>query len=155
MRRLALAALALTAGGALHAATLQENVGAGLGTLIFDGHDGIISQVCASTTNGLFANQTFAITSGTSHAQKPDSWWARREQLDRFVASNMDSLAADIATGSGETIDTVAEILDVPADRRATFGADLQGRFAEIYPEADVTSERVAEAIAVTVRPTI
>jgi hypothetical protein len=147
MRRLALAAIALTAGGTLHAATLQDNVGAGLGTLLFDGHDGIISQILASTTNGICANQTFAITSGTSGAEKPDSWFARREQLQKFVNDNMDSLAADIATGEGETIDTVAELLEVPADHRAEFSSGLQANFGVIYPDATVTSETVTESL--------
>lgn len=147
MRLIASFAIAAIAGGSLHAATMQDNVGAGLGTLIFDGHDGLVSQISAATTNGIVSNQTFAITSGTLGASKPDAWWAKREQLQKFVNENMDAVAADISVGEGETIDTMAELLNVPADQRATFGVELQTSFSVIYPDATVTSGNVAESI--------
>ena len=43
----------------------QENTGCGLGTMLFDGQQGIAPQVLAVTTNGTSGNQTFGITSGT------------------------------------------------------------------------------------------
>ena len=45
----------------------QKNYGCGLGSMAFEGNDGLISQVSAATTNGTSGNQTFGITSGTSN----------------------------------------------------------------------------------------
>ena len=57
--------LATLACASLSAGNLESNVGVGVGTMIFKGKDGLCSQVCAATTNGIFMNQTFAISSGT------------------------------------------------------------------------------------------
>ncbi len=56
----------------------------GIGTLIFEGKDGLLSQVCAGTTNGILGNQTFGITSGTLNCEKFTAF-ASNEQLDGFV----------------------------------------------------------------------
>ena len=36
----------------------QENVGVGVGTMIFENSDGLMSQTAAVTTNHIFCNQT-------------------------------------------------------------------------------------------------
>ena len=132
--------------GVALAGELQNNVGAGLGTVIFEGQDGLISQVCAATTNGLYGNQTFAITSGTSNATRPDSL-VQNESLERFVRENMDALAADIATGKGETLGTLVELMAVPKPERAAFQQHLQSNFGKIYASADVPSVDVLKAL--------
>ena len=74
----------------------QKNYGCGLGSIAFEGNDGLISQVSAATTNGTFGNQTFGITSGTSNCEQFKTF-ASNEKINTFVAENMDSLAKDIA----------------------------------------------------------
>jgi len=44
----------------------QKNTGYGLGFIVFEGQEGLVSQVCAATTNGTLANHTFGIISGPS-----------------------------------------------------------------------------------------
>ena len=87
-------------------ATTKSNCGCGVGTMIFEKNDGLVFQVLAATTNGCFGNQTFGITSGTLECEKPATF-AKRERLNKFVASNMDNLARDIAKGQGEFIEAV------------------------------------------------
>ncbi|MCS6970465.1 MAG: DUF3015 domain-containing protein, partial [Planctomycetes bacterium] len=101
MRRLtALSTLAVLALSApLYASDdLRANVGIGLGTVIFEGQSGLLSQVLAATTNGCFGNQTFAITTGTLGA-RPWKGIVSNGDVQRFVADNMDRLARDIAAG--------------------------------------------------------
>lgn len=141
-------ALLLTATcGALVAADLKDNVGIGLGTMIFEGHNGLVSQISAATTNGSFGNQTFAITSGTSDAAPYDGF-VKNEQINNFVKDNMDVLARDMASGSGESLDTLAELMAVPADKRDVFAKDLQSNFGEIYSSAAVTHTEVIEHVS-------
>ena len=121
-------------------ADLQSNVGVGIGTVIFEGHDGLISQVCAATTNGTYGNQTFAITSGTLGAEKPDELWASK-QLNDFVAENMNNLAQDIAQGQGESLEAICSILEVnDAD---AFNSKLQENFSQIYTSDEITHQDV------------
>ena len=117
----------------------KQNTGCGLGTLIMQGNDGLLYQVLAVTTNGTFGNQTFGISSGTLECEKP-SKFASREQLNKYVAENMDNLANDIAKGQGEYLNTLAVLMEVPEGSRAEFYAKLQGSFSQIYPSTDVTS---------------
>ncbi len=114
----------------------QSNVGIGAGTILFEGHDGLVSQVCAATTNGIFGNQTFAITSGTLGASKPAELWASK-QLNDFVEENMDSLAQDIAQGQGESLEAICSILQV--EDTEAFNASLQEGFGQIYTSGSVT----------------
>ena len=55
-----------------HSGTLEENCGCGLGVMVFEGQDGILSQTLAITTNGIFWNQFFGITYIGSASQ---SYW--------------------------------------------------------------------------------
>jgi hypothetical protein len=118
----------------------QDNVGIGLGTEIFKGHDGLASQVCAATTNGSFGNQTFAITTGTLGADKPDELWASK-QLNKFVEENMDGLAQDMAQGQGESLDAICSILQIQ-DKDA-FNATLQANFGTIYTSGAISHNEV------------
>jgi len=59
----------------------------------------------------------------------------------------MDSLAQDIASGSGESLSTLAELLAVPVENRAGFYSRLQSGFNEIYTSSAVQSADVIEGI--------
>ncbi len=116
----------------------KSNVGCGIGTLIFEGKDGLVSQVFAATTNASFGNQTFGITSGTLECQKAPTLMSY-ERLNRFVGDNMDNLAMDISRGQGEYLATLAVLLDVPVPERPALYSRLQENFARIYTSDDVT----------------
>lgn len=124
----------------------KQNTGCGLGYMIMQGNDGLLFQVLAVTTNGTFGNQTFGITSGTLECEKP-SRFASKEQLNQYIADNMDNLASDIARGQGEYLNTLAVLMEVPEGSRADFYAKLQSNFSRIYPATDVTSVDVLNNI--------
>lgn len=150
MKRFSMIAAAglLIGTGALAApGDLEHNVGQGLGTLIFQGQEGLIQQVLAATTNGICGNQTFAITSGTLGARQAESI-VQNENVHRFVAENMDNLARDIATGGGESLATLATLLNVPKGEQGAFANDLRTNFDRIYSDESVTSVEVVNAIA-------
>lgn len=128
----------------------QMNYGCGLGATVFkDGqaNDSLLLQLVATFLNGLCANQTFAMSTGTSECAKPGKV-ASAERLNEFAYRNLDDLARDIAAGNGETISTVAELLNVPADARPAFYKSLQARFTEIFPSPTVETAHVVDAIA-------
>jgi hypothetical protein len=118
----------------------QHNVGIGLGTQVFEGHDGLVSQVCAATTNGSFGNQTFAISSGTLGANKPAELWASKE-LNKFVEENMDGLVQDMAQGQGESLDAICSILQI--ENKDAFNATLQQNFGTIYTSGAISHDEV------------
>lgn len=123
----------------------NENTGCGLGSLIIKDQNTVALQVLAATTNGIFGNQTFGITSGTLNCDKPSNF-VSNDKLNRFVAENMDELALDISAGQGETLSTVAKLMNV--EDSSTFSSKLQANFTNIYSSENVTSATVIDSIA-------
>jgi hypothetical protein len=124
----------------------QKNTGCGLGSVLFEGKDGLMSQTFAVTTNGTFGNQTFGMTSGTSNCDKPKNF-TLNEKLNTFVAENMDGIAKDIAAGSGEHLYTLATLMEVPACERDSFYFKLQSNFSHIYTSNKVSHIEVLKNI--------
>lgn len=116
----------------------KNNTGCGIGTMIFEGKDGLVSQVSAATTNGIFGNQTFGITSGTLECEKAPTF-ASNQQLNKFVGDNMANLAMDVSKGNGEYLSTLAALMDVPVAERPELYRLLQANFAQIYSSENVT----------------
>ncbi|MGH7271417.1 MAG: DUF3015 family protein [Polyangiaceae bacterium] len=119
--------------------------GCGLGSMIIS--SGGIVQIFAATTNGTSANQTFAISSGTSNC---DDSGSGDDSARVFVEANRVALAKDISRGTGETIDGLATIAGC-ADAKAV-GGTLQRNFKAIFPSASVSSERVTDSILSTLK---
>ena len=120
--------------------------GCGLGSLVFGDQTGPV-QILAGTTNGTAGSQTFGITSGTSNCGG-SLLTSANERLTPFVVANLDNLAKDIASGSGESMETLVELLNVPASDRDQTYARLQANFSTIFPSPQVEATAVIEQIA-------
>lgn len=148
MKRILMAA-AMTivmSSAAFAAANARNNVGCGLGTLLWENKadDSSLFQAFQATTNGTSGAQTFGISSGTSECQQP-SKFVQNEKLIIFVQANMDNLAKDIAMGKGETLDTFAELLGVAPAQTAAFNAKLQANFGRIFTSENVVLAEVID----------
>jgi hypothetical protein len=142
------AALTMISAGTVYA---DSNTGCGLGSLLWDGKaNTTVSQAFQATTNATFGNQTFGITTGTLGCSTPAKF-VKSEELNRFVKSNIDNLATDIARGHGENLDAFAELLQVPVEKRAEFAAKLQSNFAKVFTSDQVVlAEVIDNTITVT-----
>ena len=139
--------LFLMATGIAFADAPRENCGCGLGTILFDGKDGVVQQILAATTNNITGTQTFGISSGTLDCKQPGSW-LRDSRLNKFVADNMDNLAKDAAMGQGEYVDTLAELMNVPGSKRVEFSQMLQENFSKIFTDGSASHVDVIENIS-------
>jgi len=125
----------------------KSNTGCGLGYLIFQNSNGsTVIESLAVTTNGTFGNQTFGITTGTLECSQPASI-VLNERLNEFVASNMDTIAQEIAAGDGEALATLAELMEVPSAKRPEFFSVLQKNFSNIFTAEDIQSAQVIDNI--------
>ena len=136
------ALVALCAAGAAQAQ--QENTGCGLGTMLFDGQQGIAPQVLAVTTNGTSGNQTFGITSGTLGCTQ-DGVVKSSQKLSMFLDKNLDRVAQDMSAGRGERLETLAALLGIPQAEHDGFFDLTRRHFAEIYPSREVNVAQVLE----------
>ncbi len=142
-------AFAASKGGASGRA--HRNVGCGLGTMLWqhNSDDSVLSQTLQVTTNGTCGNQTFGITTGTSECEQPANF-AKNDRLNEFVVANMDNLAKDIAKGGGESLETFAELMQIPTEKRAEFYRNLQANFAKVFTSEQVVLANVVDnAVAV------
>ena len=145
MKKILLSVVAVIAlGSSAMAANMQT--GCGLGNEIIKSPDSAILYALQATTNGTSGNQTFGISSGTSGCEKTK--FVMNERAQEFVASNMDQLSKEIAIGHGETIDTLAELLEV--SDKATFSASLQKNYNNIYTSKDIQMSSVLDNISTT-----
>jgi len=124
----------------------QKNTGCGLGYYFFkDAKDTFATQLLAVTTNS-FSTQTFGILTETFGCRQPRQL-VSDERLHEFVAANMDSLAADMAAGQGESLGTLAELMDVPELERHGFYSTLKENFESIFTGQNVQSAQVINNI--------
>lgn len=130
-------------------ASAAGNTGCGLGTLLWGSRadNSVLSQTLQVTTNGIFGNQTFGITTGTLQCSKPASF-VSNERTNEFVVANMDNLARDIAAGRGETLDAFAELMQIPVEERAAFAGKLQASFGRIFTGQNVAMADVLDNVS-------
>ena len=124
----------------------QMNTGCGLGNMLFGAsNNGKGMQVLITCTNATSTNQSTGITFDIRAWGCSTPKQAASEKVGEFVMGNMDNLIRDIAAGSGETITSLADLMDV--EDVDTFGTKLQRNFTLIFPSADVEYNYVADAI--------
>jgi len=129
MKKIVLSMVAVAALTTAAFATVQDQTGCGLGSQIIKQDDSAVILALQATTNGTSGNQTFGISSGTSGCKKAK--FVMNERAAEFVASNMDQLSREISIGRGESVDTLAELLNV--ENKAEFAVALQANYNAIY----------------------
>lgn len=128
------------------AAAQANNVGCGAGSILFEGQSGVAPQVLAATTNGIFGNQTFGISSGTLGCSQ-DGTVTVPHKVAMFLDTNLDKLAYEMAVGEGETLASLASLIGVSETDRAAFFAATREHFGEIVASEQVSSADVADAL--------
>ena len=126
----AVSVLALSAN--VHA---YDSTGCGIGSMAWRGQSGIIPQVLAVSTN-MSGTQLFGITTGTSGCD-PNGRVSggTGRMLLAFLENNMEQFALDASIGQGETLTTVAGILNVD---EGTLAVKLQNNFGVLFASNDV-----------------
>ncbi len=140
MKRLIVAAALL--GSVSLGAMADSDTGCGVGTIIWAGQSGVIPKVLAVTTNGIFGNQTFGITTGTLGCS-PNGVISSRVRLTMFTGSNLEHLAKDMSVGHGESLNTLADLMKVPADQKEHFFAVTKSHFGEIFAPQNQTAGQI------------
>lgn len=120
-----------------------DSSGCGLGSMAWRGQSGIGPQVAAVLTNNvLFSNQTFGITFGTSGCDPNGRVTGGTGKMAlAFIENNMEQFAMDASRGEGETLETLAGIMEID---KQEFSSKVQNNFASIFSNDNV------EAVDVT-----
>jgi hypothetical protein len=123
------------------AEAIDSTGGCGLGSMAWKGQSGIIPQVLAMSTNATFMN-TIGVTLGTSGCDPNGRVTGGTGKLVlAVIENNMEQFAMDASAGQGETIETLAGILNVDSSE---LGAKAQANFAYLFDNENVEAVDVA-----------
>jgi len=141
LKKLALAAVVALGSTAAFA---DRDAGCGIGSQVWAGQSGKVPKILAATTNGLCANQLFGITFGTLGCSGTGTVTA---QAVTFTNENAESLARDMAVGEGESLNVLAELLNIKAQDKARFFAVSKQNFTKIYAAENHDSLQVLASL--------
>jgi len=147
MKKILVSLVAVVALSSVAFAGANNQTGCGLGSMIIKDDSTAIMLALQATTNGTSGNQTFGITTGTLGCKKTK--FVMNERASEFVASNMDILAKEISIGHGESVDALAELLNVK--NKALFASSLQMNYNKIYSSKSVKMADVLDNISTTI----
>ena len=120
--------------------------GCGLGGLLVKQNNWL--QIFAATLNGISGNQTFAITTGTSGC---DGGVVGGEYSSRrYIETNREVLAKDIARGQGETLAGLAVVAG--CTDASVLGTTLQANYSKIFTASDLSDAEVSQNVLDTMR---
>jgi hypothetical protein len=139
-----LIAIMLLAGSSV--AMADQDVGCGLGSVLFAGKSGIAPKVLAATTNGSYGNQTFGITSGTLGCQA-DGVISSRARLSMFMGTNSERLARDMSVGHGESLDVLANLMNIKSEDKGAFFQVTKANFGKIFAPENQSAGQVLAAL--------
>ena len=145
MKKVLISIVAVAALSTAAFATVNSQTGCGLGSQVIKNDSSAVMLALQATTNGTSGSQTFGITSGTSGCSK--SKFVMNERAAAFVASNMDQLSREIAMGHGESVSTLAELLNV--QDKAAFATALQANYNAIYSSEKADMATVLDNVSV------
>lgn len=134
--------LCLLAGSTI--AMADPDVGCGVGTQVWAGQKGTIPKILAATTNGTTTNQLLGITFGTLGCNKGGTVTA---QAIKFTNENAENLARDMAVGQGESLNVLAELLNIPQADKSRFFEVSKVNFTEIFSEENQNSLQVLSSL--------
>lgn len=124
----------------------SNNVGCGVGSIIFKGQSGVAPQILAVTTNGTLGNQTFGITSGTLGCAT-DGVVDTPAKVSMFIDTNMDKLAQDMSVGGGEALSSLADLIGIEDAAKARFFSMTKAHFGEIISSDRIAAQDVMAAL--------
>lgn len=127
-------------------AIADQDIGCGVGSMIFAGQSGPIFKVLGATTNGIFGNQTFGITTGTLGCQTQGTITSRA-RISMFTGSNLENLARDMSVGRGETLNVLADLMGVKESDKDHFFQATKSNFGKIFAPENESAGQILAAL--------
>ena len=139
-----LLAIALLASSSMVMA--DNDIGCGLGTMVWAGQSGLVPKLLGLTTNGTSGNQTFGITTGTLGCQA-NGVITSRARLSMFMGTNSERLARDMSVGHGESLDVLANLMNIKTEDKSAFFQAAKVNFGKIFAPENQTAGQVLAAL--------
>ena len=76
-------------------------------------------------------------------------------RVQAFMAFNFENIKQDMAKGQGEYLDSLSTLMEIPADRRATFYAHAQSRYPFVVQHKSSPQETLVQLVGQDTAATI
>lgn len=100
--------------------------GCGLGSILFEGKEGLVFNVLAATFNGTSGNQTFGMSTGTLGCEDAQS---AKVSAVSFIENNMVALSNDISKGQGQTLDAYLTLINASTANKSVLKSNYKSIF--------------------------
>lgn len=137
-------AVALLA-GASSLSYADPDAGCGVGSSLWAGNSGLLPKVMASFTN-FVSLQSVSITAGIFGCNN-NGVVSSSVRITMFTGSNINQLASDMSVGQGETLATLATLMGVSDQDKASFYRTTRDHFAQIFAPENATAGQVLNAM--------
>ena len=123
----------------------DQDVGCGVGTIVWAGQSGLVPKILAGTTNQVFG-QSFAISTGTLGCQQ-NGVITSRVRLTMYTGSNIERLARDMSVGQGESLNVLADLMSISEEGRPVFFQATRDNFGQIFAPSNTTAGQVLDSL--------
>ncbi len=113
----------------------DSSSGCGLGWMVFKDQS-LVSSTLRNTTHFILPN-TFSMTFGTSGCAQHKIVLNEKRAI-HFIESNYAQLMIDMAKGSGEYLNALADLTEYTGDREV-FGEMVQINYGKLFPTVSTT----------------
>ncbi len=114
--------------------------GCGLGSVLFEGKEGLVFNVLAGTFNATSGNQTFGMSTGTLGCEDAKS---ASVTAVSFIENNLTALSTDISRGQGQTLDAYLTLINAPKANKM----ELKKNYKNIF-SGDMTAQDIHTRIS-------
>lgn len=116
--------------------------GCGIGKEIMAGKTGLGANLVAAILNNILIPNTFFMTTGILGCDTTQTV-QNEQQGETFVASNMDTLAVEMAQGTGDHLAALASILGVAEADKAAFYSLAKDQYEPLFSASGTTPATV------------
>jgi len=124
----------------------MANARCGVGTMLFGGSNGIISQTWENSTNRAFSGGS-SISSGTSGCKHNGNFLSFEERTHDqqllYVNANYEELMLEMADGRGEVLEAFAQTLGCDRGLMPEFTRMARSRYGQIFSDEKTSPEQM------------
>ena len=125
-------------------AQANGDAGCGLGNMVFT-DNAKLTQSAVATTNQI-GSQTLAITTGTCGCAS-QGLVMREKEIQYFAEANQQDLGREMAQGSGEKLEVLAQLHGCQGDATSQFARMTQQNLSHILPTADTSAVQMVQGL--------
>lgn len=118
-------------------------------TVLLSGCSSLTDTIAASTQT--FTDTTKSSSEVSTNASKSAPETAQIKQAVEFAAINWMQLSSNMASGQGEHLSTMADLLGVKPAQKPAFYNMAKSKFSQLLPTTETTPEQLVKSLKVEI----